>query len=198
MPADILNGIWYILQGETGNGLLCCASAIPLVGDAVFKSGKYTIKGIIRGKKIIVAGENSYEISKAAFRSLGEITETLKKADANFSNELIDGFSKLLHNLPDEHLAEVKRLAQEIPIAKQSAVLTKLGGFSETERIAFLNDIKSSSGTLGSNLAKFEEGVVDAWKVLYDAGRTELKNNFTVSCPSLERSGNEGFVGSRL
>ncbi|NLD48817.1 MAG: hypothetical protein GX660_16765, partial [Clostridiaceae bacterium] len=162
--ADALNGLWYLFEGEGGQAILCFASMLPVIGDAVAKTAKYSIT-IIKGIKLT----KSIDLTGEALQSLSRISDLLKTGNRIVCEDCLNTFARLLSEYPDK-AADIERLADKITNTDNlKSVLTEIDGLGEA-KAAFFNDIKAVEGlpsnALANNLDKLDAGMVEAWKQL--------------------------------
>lgn len=93
-PADAINAIVYLTEGDWGNAALSGISVFPLLGDLVAKGGKgtkYLLKAadmtkLKRSKKAVKALENIDLFVKARKAEMGELQKWIQKSLDNLAN----------------------------------------------------------------------------------------------------------------
>jgi hypothetical protein len=182
--ADALNGLWFLIEGEKLDAILCFSSMVPVIGSVAVKGTKYTItalKGARLAMKVDLTAESLY--------LLGQIADLLKRGGKPLCEDCLNTFAKLLSELP-ENAADMVRLADKIDDpAKLKAVLDKIDGLGSM-KASFLNDIKLTIGlptnALANNLDRLDDGVVDAWSTLNKYYVDPLKKNNIVNLENLK------------
>jgi hypothetical protein len=167
--ADAFNGLCYIVEGDKLNATLCFAScSFPLVADIVVKGSIYTVKavkGVALAQPITLLGEN--------FARLARISDVLKVGKKGSNAECFNLISKMLGELA-EHAETIELLAKKITDTdKLKAVLSKIDNLGESKSL-FLADLKQAdnlpTNALANNVHLLDEGMIESWKVLADAG----------------------------
>ena len=88
---DVVNGIWYTIEGDGVNATISFASTIPLV---YLTSAKYI-------GKIVKLADGSYSVVKFGGKSTKEFLENIKRIDLD-----ADGLKQLNKDLADKEFAE--------------------------------------------------------------------------------------------
>ncbi len=70
---DVLNGLWYYLEGERGQGLLCMSAAIPVAGW-VSQGGKWIWKGARQVGETVKRADGALEFVSVADNAIEDIT----------------------------------------------------------------------------------------------------------------------------
>jgi hypothetical protein len=157
---------------------------LPVVGDAAVKSSKYAIK-IIKGRKL----QKLFDLTDESLAAYGRIAKTLHQGEEITCRECLELSGKLLAHNPGK-AAAIEKLASRITDSdKLKAVLNKVDEMGTTQKGKFLDDVGQID-----DVAKFDGGLVEAWKVLSDypvirKGVTNLENlSNVVSKYSLSKS----------
>jgi len=74
--ADGINAIIYVVEGDWSNAAMSAVSIVPIVGDAIGKGSKYTIKTV----EILKEGSRKFDDAKDASKYLADISNYGKKA----------------------------------------------------------------------------------------------------------------------
>jgi len=153
--ADALNGIWYLIEGEGGQAILCFASMLPVVVDATIKGSKIVVKSLNRA-----AVRETFELSEEAFGHLVRISDQLKAADGTLCDECVDALARLLAGHSGDIVEEVVKKAKSV-------------GLTLEEQAAFFTDLTKVDGSISdasrllvNNLNKIDEGIIEAWRLL--------------------------------
>jgi hypothetical protein len=153
--ADALNGVWYLIEGEGGQTILCFASMLPVVADATIKGSKIVVKSLKRA-----AVRETFELSEEAFAHLARISDQLRAADGTLCDECVDALARLLAGHSGDIVEEVVKKARSV-------------GLTLEEQAAFFTDLAKVDGRVSdatrllvNNLNKIDEGIIEAWRLL--------------------------------
>jgi hypothetical protein len=165
---DVVNGMWYLVEGDGGNATLCFASMLPIVGDAAVKSSKYAIK-IIKGRKL----QKLFDLTDESLLAYGRIAKTLQQGGDITCRECLELSGKLLAHKPGK-AAAIEKLATRITDSDQlKTVLIKVDEMGTTQKGKFLDDVGQID-----DVAKFDGGLLDAWKKMDNLGADDaLRQN---------------------
>jgi hypothetical protein len=155
---DLANGLWYLIEGETGNATLCFASMIPVAGDMAVKSSKYAIKAFKANKLTKL-----FDLTGESLAAYGRIGTLLKQGDELLCPECLERCGKLLALNPKK-ASSIEKLAKNITDYGQlKGVLKKVDNFNTTQKTKFLDDL-----LLMDEVGKLNEELVESWKALGD------------------------------
>ena len=93
-PADLVNAVLYLVEGELGDAALSGVSMLPMLGDLFGKGGKgtkYLLKAadltkLNRNKKVVKVLENIDIFIKARKADMGELQEWIRKSLDNLAH----------------------------------------------------------------------------------------------------------------
>ncbi|MGQ1892062.1 hypothetical protein ACT29H_16620, partial [Thermophagus sp. OGC60D27] len=174
---DVVNGMWYLVEGDGGNATLCFASMLPVVGDAAVKSSKYAIK-IIKGRKL----QKLFDLTDESLAAYGRIAKTLQKGGEITCRECLELSGKLLAHNPGK-AAAIEKLAMRITDSDQlKAVLNTVDEMGITQKGKFLDDVRQID-----DVAKFDAGLVEAWKKMDNLGADDALRQNTGALKALEK-----------
>ena len=151
-PIDLAHGVWYIIEGEFGNALLCGISLIPVIGDGY----AFTVKSI---KKVKLAKGITVK-SPDAFKSLNKLYEKFQ-GNAEIITKNLDN---LLSSIQDNTTV--------------NNLLIRLEKLESSDCINFLRDIADAGHTLSKNLDKVNEAFLDAWLMV--KAYSSLRKDFEI------------------
>jgi hypothetical protein len=163
--ADAVNGVWYLLENEKGEAILCFSSIlVPVVGDIAAKGGKWAFK-IIKSTKTgsIVIKFSSENIEKAK-RFSEAVWQDISKFKVRFFNNSrqLTVFENLVNQIL-KHLDEQQ-------IGKLMEHLTTI---DNAKLLKFITVCEKTSLNVGELVAKV--GVDDFAKLIDDfADNTDL------------------------
>ncbi|ALO13888.1 hypothetical protein L21SP5_00208 [Salinivirga cyanobacteriivorans] len=194
-PADIINGIWYLIEGNHVEASISFGSAmLPVIGDFAGKSIKYIRKVGNTTQLVSLSEETTASVLKVAERLNGlenpKFQARLEKLVDDLDQE--SAFTPLWNKLSDQangdEIAAILDNINELPHSERVLLQSNLAANTNTgaiilrktsslapEQIAdFATDLKST------NLAEafFENpNLVNAWGDIYTAGKLSLKTN---------------------
>ena len=93
-PADLVNAVLYLVEGELGDAALSGVSMLPMLGDLFGKGGKgtkYLLKAadltkLNRNKKVVKVLENIDIFIKARKADMGELQGWIRKSLDNLAH----------------------------------------------------------------------------------------------------------------
>jgi hypothetical protein len=201
--ADLANGTWYLFEGEKDEAALCYSSMLPVVGDAVVKGGKYSVKAFKSIKKAVeVASE--IEMGADASKAFVRIGKSLNAKSLTNLNECLYETGVLLTRHPD-NVANIEKLVTSLPTDKLNTILKKLNSLETAKRTDFLTDVVKVDGRitpannlLANNLDKIDEGIIDTWAVLEGSPLIRLEIGNLQNLKTVIKNSNYSFTADQL